>query len=140
MPAKVLRLARLQRKIDRLPRTTRKRVRRKMAARADKIVDLMKRLVPEGDTGRLKDSIGWTWGRAPKGSISIASITGLAQDMTITIYAGNEDAFYARWQEFGTKHHGATPYFFVSWRAHRKDVKKDMRQAWRESVREEAAR
>lgn len=67
---------------------------------ADEIVALAKSLVPV-DEGPLRDSIGWTWGEAPKGSMAIAQSVG--DGLTITIYAGNDEAFYARWVEFGTQ-------------------------------------
>lgn len=121
-----------------------------MAAAADDIVATMKNVVAFDD-GDLKDSIGWTWGRAPKGSIQIA-VVGQG-DMTITIYAGNEKAFYARFVEFGTAPHKAggkfkgadhpgtrkQPFFYPSYRAHRKAVRRDVRKAIVNAVKRVAA-
>ena len=56
-------------------------------------------------------------------------------DLTLTIYAGSTTAFYARWQEFGTANMPASPYFYVSWRANRKQVRRGVRKAVRDAAR-----
>ncbi|WP_342366118.1 HK97 gp10 family phage protein [Rhizobium sp. CFBP 8752] len=87
--AKILNLARLDRKLKRLPTVARERIRLGMEEAADDIVAMMKSLVPK-DSGTLRDSIGWTWGKAPKGSMVMATAKGsLGADLTLTIYAGN---------------------------------------------------
>lgn len=68
--------------------------------------------------GALKDSIGWTWGAPPKGSMTLGQVkrssagalarSALGKRLTITVNAGNEEAFWARWVAFGTKA-GLTP-------------------------------
>ncbi|PIE15301.1 MAG: hypothetical protein CSA68_07435 [Rhodobacterales bacterium] len=72
---------------------------------ADELVSMVKALAPVGD-GALRASIGWTWGEPPKGSIALDDIAP-AEDpsMRIVVYAGSEEAFYARWVEFGTQPH-----------------------------------
>lgn len=108
---------------------------------AERIVELAKSLCPV-DQGDLRDSIGWSFGDAPKGSISIASqAVGATR---ITIFAGNDKAYYARFVEFGTqasKDHRATranPFFFPAWRALRKNVKRELGKAIRAAVQEVA--
>jgi HK97 gp10 family phage protein len=107
---------------------------------ATEIVNFAKALVPVRD-GDLKDSIGWTWGDAPKGSITLGKVMRKRSDgdMVITIFAGNERAFYARWQEFGTQNMTANPFFYPAYRAVRKRVKgrvtRNMRKAIKEAVR-----
>lgn len=73
--------------------------------------------------------------------------------MTITIYAGDEKAFYARWVEFGTAAHEnggrfqgtdhpgtvAQPFFFPAYRAHKKTVIAGMRKAIRSAVKQAVA-
>lgn len=115
---------------------------------AEKIVALAKNLCPV-DSGDLRASIGWSFGDAPKGSVSIAS--GKVGNTRITIFAGNEKAYYARWVEFGTKAsspdgkrpHAATqaePFFFPAWRALRKSVKSELAKAIRAAVKDVAAK
>ncbi|WP_323789971.1 HK97-gp10 family putative phage morphogenesis protein [Thalassovita sp.] len=72
---------------------------------AQELVDLMRSLAPM-ESGALRDSIGWTWGDPPDGSIALDDLEA-PQGLTerIIIYAGSKEAFYARWVEFGTQAH-----------------------------------
>ena len=132
----VLGRAKLQRKLDRLPKVAKTMIKNAMAAQADEIVRMMKSLVPV-DKGDLRDSIGWTWGRnAPNGATVVSVVKqSLGGDLTITVYAGNEIAYYARWQEFGTVNMPAQPYFYVSWRSNRKAAKRKIRKATRDAAK-----
>lgn len=135
-------LPQLKAKLIKLKEKTAEQIRPAMERAAQSVVDMMKRQVPV-DKGDLRDSIGWTWGAGPKGSIKLASVNG------ITIFAGNEKAFYVRFVEFGTAPHlqggsragtehpgtNAQPFFFSSWRAMRKSVKSALRKAIKEAVR-----
>ena len=56
--------------------------------------------------------------------------------MRITIYAGGGDAFYARFQEFGTVKMPANPFFFPVWRARRKRIKNRISRAVSKGIRE----
>jgi HK97 gp10 family phage protein len=152
MTARILRLRELQRKLDRLPNVAKERIRKAMEEGAEEMVTLAKSLVPT-DTGALKESIGWTWGRATKGAMAIGRVEGVGGDLTITVYAGNSDAFWARWVEFGTSAHKAggkfegaeipaqpaRPYFFVSYRATRKKAKGRITRAINKAAKEVAA-
>jgi HK97 gp10 family phage protein len=150
-------LDRLNRKLARLPIVAQRKIRDAMSDGADEIVAMMKALVPV-DSGDLKDSIAWTWGSAPKGALTLATVRGrgirsTGSENTITIYAGNSEAWYARFVEFGTAAHtaggmfaGATipaipasPFFFVSYRANRKRVKGRITRAINKAAKEVAA-
>lgn len=151
--ATILGLARLEQKIKALPSIAIEKIKAAMEASADHIVRMAKSLVPVDD-GDLMNSIGWTWGAPPRGALTLGKLTGseLGKGLTITIYAGNDVAFYARWVEFGTaphingglfagtEHPGTTaqPFFFVSYRATRKKTKRDIRKAVRDAAREVA--
>jgi HK97 gp10 family phage protein len=104
-----------------------------MEKSAQEIVALAKHLCPV-DSGDLRDSIGWTWGDAPAGSMVLASTGGAA--LRITIYAGDSDAFYARWLEFGTVKMAAHPYFFPAYRTLRKRVKGRTKRAINKAVKQ----
>lgn len=136
----------LKRKLIRLKEDTAGYVRPALEAGANDVVQMAKRLVPV-KSGRLRDSIGWTFGSAPKGAITIASAkTG---DLRITIFAGGPEAIHARWVEFGTAPHvngglyrgsqnpgmRAQPYFYPSWRANRKKIQAALRKSIRDAVR-----
>lgn len=125
-----------------IPQKIRDEVARELEAQAVKVVRDMKRLVPV-DSGALRDSIGWTWGDAPKGAVSVGQVRGRQYArMAITIYAGTRDkslgtadAFYARFQEFGTVKMPANPFFYPAWRANKTRVKAALTRAVKRAVR-----
>lgn len=135
----ILNLAKLDKKLKRLPTVAKEFIRAEMGKVADQVVEMMKRLVPVED-GVLRDSIGWTWGKAPKGAGIVATVKSkMGDDLTITIYAGSVEAYYARWQEFGTQDQPAQPFFYVSWRASRKDAVRQVRKASRQAAKRVSA-
>ncbi|TXI03387.1 MAG: HK97 gp10 family phage protein [Rhizobium sp.] len=143
---KITNLDRLNRKLKQLPAVARELIRAEMAKAADEIVGMMKRLAPvlavpvkDRRSGALRDSIGWTWGAAPKGSVVVASVASKSDDMRITIYAGNAEAYYARWVEFGTQKMRAHPYFYVSWRANKRRTVRRLGKAVRDAAKKVAA-
>ncbi|MCX2696717.1 HK97 gp10 family phage protein [Ochrobactrum chromiisoli] len=151
--ARILGLAKLEQKFKRLPKVARDMVRSAMEQGAEDICDMMRNRVAVDDM-TLYESIGWTWGKAPKGSMVIATVeASLAADWTITIYAGNKEAYYARWIEFGTQGfankgmfpgtknpgQGKQPFFYVSWRAKRKEVNRRIRRAITKAAKTVAA-
>ncbi|TMV48534.1 HK97 gp10 family phage protein [Thioclava sp. BHET1] len=94
-------LSSFQRRLRALPAAVRASVRPAMERSAEEICQLARSLCPV-DQGDLKASIGWTWGNAPAGSMVLGSV-GKGAALSITIYAGNDEAYYARWVEFGTQ-------------------------------------
>lgn len=143
---RITNLDRLNRKLKQLPVVARELIRAEMAKAADEIVAMMKRLAPvlavpvkDRRSGALRDSIGWTWGSAPKGSVVVAAVTSKSGDMAITIYAGNAEAYYARWVEFGTQKMRAQPYFYVSWRANKRRTVRRLGKAVRDAAKKVAA-
>lgn len=150
---KIQNLDRLKRKLAKLPLVAKQMIRQQMEKTADEIVTMMKNLVSVDD-GKLRDSIGWTWGKAPKGSITLAAVKSTGPDgLTLTIYAGNNDAFYARWVEFGTARHEngglfagsnhpgttAQPFFYVSWRANQRRAVRAVAKATRDAAKKVAS-
>lgn len=160
MATKVLNKDRLKRKLIRMPEFIKADIKLAMEAGAEDICRIARSLVPVRD-GDLYDSIGWTWGDAPAGSIKIASVPGPGKEMRITIYAGNEEAYYARWIEFGVsasargqtitnksgrtrKSGGATargprPFFYPAYRVGRKKAKSRIATAVRKGAKRAAA-
>lgn len=177
MAVKLSGLDRLNRKLQRLPARAEKEIRLAMEKGADEVVTLAKSLAPLGKSGgvkgsnnpgALRDSIGWVWGgTAPRGSVSLGSVTNGSGrrpgDLVITIFAGNDEAFYARWVEFGTRPHDikarnapnmsragvnfgrsvshpgastANAFFFPAYRALRKRIKTRISRAITKSVRD----
>ncbi len=152
---KIIGLAKLQRKLDRMPDAAKAEIHKALEEAADEIVRMAKGLVPILRTpddrrraGALRDSIGWTWGKAPKGAMTLGKVaeSALGGDLTIAIYAGTrdkssgvDDAFYARWVEFGTQKMQAQPYFFPSYRANKKPAARRIRAGIRRAAKTVAA-
>lgn len=142
-------IAQLNRKLTvTIPAKVEAETKKAMEKSADELVAMMKRLAPVlKDTdprrrpGDLRDSIGWTWGEAPKGSFTIMKSSGGREyaGLKITIYAGNKDAFYARWVEFGTQKMPAQEFFFPSYRAMRKRIKSRITREMKKAIRSESA-
>lgn len=138
--AKVIGLPKLRKKLEALVSVGRDEIRRAMETSADEIVALAKSLAPV-DKGDLKDSIGWTWGKAPKGAMTLGKVQsdGVDSEFTITIYAGNSEAYYARWVEFGTQKMAAHPYFYPSYRVLRRRSKSRVTRAVTKAIKKVAA-
>lgn len=93
--------------------------------------------------GALRDSIGWTWGKAPKGAVVLAKSNAIRKGgslLKITIYAGGKgpggDAFYARWVEFGTAKWAGSPFFFFTYRGHKKRAKAGITRALNKAIKQ----
>jgi hypothetical protein len=151
-PPKFRNKARLERKLKRLPEHARTAICKVMEEIATEIVQMAKRLTR---SKRVADSIGWTWGDVPSGSMSLGEVEGgsASGSLRITIYAGNDEAFFARWEEFGTKarpqggafagtdHPGTTahPYFYPAYRTARRKAKRKIQAAIRKAAKQTAA-
>lgn len=129
-----------------LPKRIRDAAARAMEQGAEELVAMMKRQVPV-DRGTLRDSIGWTWGNAPAGSITIGKVGGREYStMRITIYAGNEQTMVgarkqfqlARLQEFGTQAMQANPFFFASYRVMKKRIRSRVTREISKAIKSEA--
>ena len=99
---------RLQARLARVPDVARAAAAQAMEEGAEEIVAEMKRLAPV-KSGKLRASIGWTWGDVPAGTFVIDEIRSGKNEgdqyatLRIKIYAGSKEAFYARWQELESK-------------------------------------
>ena len=164
---KILGRDRLRKKLRALPVEIKKQINPTMEKGAQEIVDLAQHLVPVGDSRSLLNSIDWTWGEVPRGSIGVspglhANPAEQKENLKITIYAGNELAYYARWVEFGTApsttgqkvtnpsgrsrkaartHPGskAQPFFYSAYRALRKRVASAIKRAVKSAIKKVAS-
>lgn len=150
-------LDRLKAKFRALPTAIRKEVRVSMERVAQNVVDLAVHLAPvlkaphKGRVaGALKNSIDWGWGPPPASSIfgGGKNFQNYKEgDLKLSIYAGNELAWYARFVEFGVHKQTkgervdnasgrrrkskrnvfegipALPFFYPAWRAYRNSMK-----------------
>jgi HK97 gp10 family phage protein len=130
-------LAEFNRRWGAIPAKVRQAARDTLEQNAEEIVADMKRLAPKGESLDLVNSIGWTWGDAPEGSMVIGTVGGKEYStLRITIYAGGGDAFYARFQEFGTKDMPANPFFFPVWRTRKRRVKSRLTRNINKAIKE----
>lgn len=144
-------LAALRRQLRAVPAAVQAEVAAELEKIAAAIVADMKRLAPvlqEPDArrraGALRDSIGWTWGDAPEGAMTLGKVAKDRGDgFYLTIYAGTrdkrrgvDDAYYARWMEFGTTEVPAQPYFWPAYRANRRKI----RPAFTRAIKRAAAK
>lgn len=108
---------RMNRRMRRLPVSAKRAAREAIGQGAQEIVDKMKQLAPR-DSGKLRDSIKWTFGNAPDGSVTIGrfslggfsfgSVTDMRADegLRATIYVDTDKrsgAYYGPFVEFGTE-------------------------------------
>jgi len=132
-------LDRLKRKLTKsIPERVRKNTEEALQRAARAMTDTMEGFAPE-DTGRLKGSIGWTMGDAPNGSLASKPSRRSPGDIVATVYAGDRDAYYARFVEFGTQNMSARPFFYPAYRLHKKRVKGSISRAIKKGLKEGAA-
>ncbi|SFC77688.1 hypothetical protein [Tropicimonas isoalkanivorans] len=119
-----------------IPAKVRMEVTAAIEASAEEVVRDMRVLNPlPGDI-----EIGWTWGKAPKGAISIGRVAGREHDkIGATIYARGDD-FAAAWFEFGTSPRfqktgkgvgriTAQPFFYPAYRANKRRIRSRITRA-----------
>lgn len=135
---RILNVSKLNRKLAKLPSAAKDEMRISLAQSAREMADMMEVLVPK-DTGRLAGSIGWTFGEPPKGSIAAGKLINSAGAIVATVYAGDKDAYYAKWVEFGRQGMPAQPFFFVAYRALKKRAKSRIRRGQTKAVKKVAA-
>jgi hypothetical protein len=117
MMARSPQLARLEARLNAIPKRVRDAVQPSLDKSAAELVTLQKQLVPVDD-GDLKGSI-----RAEAGD----------HELQRKIFT---DDFKARWIEFGVPHRPASPFFFTSWRLLRKRIQSRVKRAISKSVKE----
>ncbi|AGT09318.1 HK97-gp10 family putative phage morphogenesis protein [Paracoccus aminophilus] len=129
-------------KLKNIPAVAVEAAQKAMEEGAAEIVAAMKAAAPH-DQGDLRDSIGWTWGEVPAGTFMIDEIRSGKNKgdqyatLRIKIYAGNADAFYARFHEFGTSTGvPAQPFFFPVWKARKAEFRKRIRKEVRAAIKE----
>ena len=129
-------------KLKQIPDVAVDAARQAMEEVAQEIVEAMRAAAPKGKTGRLRDSIGWTWGDLPPGTFMIDEIrSGRNQGdqyatLRIKIYAGAGEGFYARFQEFGTRSQPAQPFFFSTWSKEKAKFRRRIRERVRKRIKE----
>lgn len=108
-------------RMTRIPPHVRKRINQANEKSAEELAAMMRRLVGKDD-------------RDLERSITYYELTDVqAGGVTWRVAAGDETAFYARFHEFLP---GGTPFFYASWRALRRLIKRRQVAAWRKAIKE----
>lgn len=125
----------LSEKLKRLRTVASAPVRIGVGKAAELIVEEQKRLVPVV-TGRLRDSIQWSFNAPPSGVRLGGARTGQqANETRAFITAGDRKAFYAPFVEFGTTSMQAQPFFYPGYRIMRKRAKAEIAKAIKAAVK-----
>lgn len=155
MGARVENLAKLERKLKRLAEIrgpVRAKVRQALEQTGASVTGQMKALVPSR-TGALRASIKVVFGDYAPDNANVRGVGGSGRgdpDLTMRIVAGDKNAFYARFVEFGTAAHVAggkfagadhpgaapQPFFFPVWRVNRRPAKARMTRAMKAGIKE----
>lgn len=156
MATRVLNRERLKRKLAALPKRARAEIHKALEKGAEEIKTTARNLVPVS-SGDLRESIDYTFGKFEADNPNVRGVQaggGLEDpELSVTIHAGDEKAYYAAFVEFGTKPHEqgglfagaqhpgtkAQPYFFTAYRLLKKRVKSRIARATRKAARDVAA-
>ena len=111
-------------RMTRIPPKVKRRINQANEKSAEELVAMMVRLAPR-DQGDLERSITYYEMTNPAGG-----------GITWVVVAGNERAFYGRLVEFGTPNTPAQPFFYPSFRAMRRIIRKRQLRAFSQGMRD----
>lgn len=98
---------------------------------AEELAEAIRRRVPV-EHGDLRDSVGWARGRRGKR----ATGGDEARDLSVTVFEGDDAAFYATFVEHGTADRTAQPHFFPTYRSLKRRLKSRLSRAVGKAIRE----
>jgi HK97 gp10 family phage protein len=107
-----------------------KKLQRELAGRikdiADELADDIRAAAPEGETGKLKESI-----RVRRGRNTLELFVEAGGNLTTKEVRGGSGVpyDYALAQEFGTQKRPAQPFFYSTYRARRADIRQEIDDA-----------
>lgn len=146
---------RLKRKLAAMAPAAKAEIRKALSQSADEITALQRTAAPKR-SGALARSIGNTFGQYTPDNSNVrgVSATGGGHDLSVTLHAGDETAYYAAFVEFGTEPHrqrrnrfnggehpGAAPnpFFFPMFRLGKKRAKSRITRAINKAAKKVAA-
>lgn len=111
-----------ERQIRRIPVSALQVLKDSQGKNAEKLANSIRAFVPRGKTNRLFKSVNWRRGPPPAGSgilkpkiLTDRQLTLLDNDLLVSVYAGDDAAYYARFVEFGTKAHAGRAFKQQRW-------------------------
>lgn len=147
-------LDRLRRRLAAIPKRARTEIRAALEKSAQEISSAARTMVPV-ESGDLKRSIAYTFGKYIPDNANVRGVAAGGSgdpDLSVTIHAGDERAYYAAFVEFGTNPHPqggtfkgtshpggpAEPFFFPAYRMLKARVKNRIARATRKAARDAA--
>ncbi|MCX5478453.1 HK97 gp10 family phage protein [Kaistia geumhonensis] len=155
MATKVERLDRLKAKIAAMAPAARAEIQKALVESGEEIANLARHLAPK-KSGALARSIGSTLGAYTPDNSNVRGVSaGGGNDLSVTVHAGDENAYYAAFVEFGTAPHRqkrnpfnggehpgskAVPFFFPAYRAGKKRAKSRIARAVNRAAKKVASK
>lgn len=128
-------LARLQQRLDAIPKSVREAVRPALTKSGEELVAAMRQLAPE-DTGALKDSIVATLPGERTPPYSQPGGARLVAENEVVVTAGNSGVRYPHLVEYGTAQAVAQPFFWPAFRLAKKRIEGRIKRAVTKAVRD----
>ncbi|MGN6208834.1 hypothetical protein [Asticcacaulis sp.] len=104
-----------ERQVRRIPGSAKQTLRDTQGKNAERLANSIRAFVPRGKTNKLFKSINWRRGPMPGGAgatgafrirqkiLTDRQLVLMDDDLLVTVYEGNDDAYYAKFVEHGTK-------------------------------------
>jgi HK97 gp10 family phage protein len=128
-------LARLQARLDAIPKAVKDAVQPALLKSGNELADRMRQLAPE-DTGALKDSITVTTAGKQTPPYSQPGGSQTVPENAVAVTVGNTDVRYPHLVEYGTARAAPQPYFWISYRLLRRRIQNRLKRAISKAVRE----
>lgn len=134
--AKNAQLARLQKRLDAIPKRVKQAVQPALRQSGEELVRTMRQLAPV-DTGDLRDSIKYTMPGNSTPSYSQPGGSMTAGENEVLVTAGNDGVRYPHLVEYGTVHAEAQPFFWPGFRLKRKKLASRIKRSISKAVKDE---
>ncbi len=152
---KIQNRARFKRRLAALPSAVKAEIQAALVMGGEEIADLARTFAPK-KSGALARSIGSTLGAYVTDNANVRGVqaTGGGHDLSVTIHAGDAEAYYAAFVEFGTAPHPnggkfkgtanpgaiAHPFFFPAYRLGKRRAKARVTRAITKAARKVAGK
>lgn len=133
--AKSAQLARLQRRLDAIPKAVKKAVEPALRQSGEELVSAIRHLAPV-DTGDLRDSIVYTMPGNSTPAYSQPGGSTVAGENQVLVTVGDHEVRYPHLVEYGTADAPAQPYFWPAFRLKKKKLANRIKRAIRKAVKE----
>lgn len=133
--ARSAQLERLSKRLEAIPKAVKEAVLPALIKSGEELVGTMKQLAPV-DTGALKDSIALTPAGQTTPPYSQPGGSAVVPENAVMITVGNSEVRYPHLVEYGTADAPAQPFFWNSFRLHKKKISNRVKRAVSKAVKE----